>query len=69
MYFDFQSLCSMYRAVPKMIRVDKKSMAESTVDAMSDMEWEMKTTQILAIKSKTFTAKLRLIANFTEAAI
>jgi hypothetical protein len=54
--------------VPKMIKVDKKSIAESTVDAMRDIEWEMKTTPILAMRRTTLTIKLRLIANLTEEA-
>lgn len=68
MYFDFQSLCSINLEVPKMIKVDKKSIAESTVEAMRDIEWEMKTTPILAMRRTTLTMKLRLIANLTEEA-
>ena len=59
----------MNLAVPKMIRVDKKSIAESTVLAIRDIECDMKTTAIFATRSKTLTTKFKLIANLTEAAI
>lgn len=58
----FQSRCSMYRLVPRTIRVDKKSIAESTVLAISDMDRETSTMAILAPRRRMLTIVLRLMA-------
>lgn len=52
----------MYRLVPSTIRVDKKSIAESTVLAMSDIEGDTSTIAIFAPRRRIFTIVLRLIA-------
>lgn len=52
----------MYRLVPSTIKVDKKSIAESTVLAIRDMEGATRTIAIFAPSRRMLTTVLRLIA-------
>lgn len=63
----FQSRCSMYRLVPRTIKVDRKSIAESTVLAMRLIDRETRTMAILAPRRRMLTTVLRLMAQRTLA--
>ena len=49
--------CSITRFVPKMMTVDKKSIALSTVEAMRDIEFERRTTAIFPPSRRKFCSR------------